>query len=100
MDDVHRRRVRDLLDPLLGLAEKRGVLLLGGHVLIRQVDVQIDGVNRADNYTLLALDADVRVDVELRCFRRAVDAGDRADLDARPVPDAELGDNVRHRRPS
>ena len=101
VDHLHRRvRSESCSTALLGLAEERGVLFLGVHVLVGQLDIQEDGIDRADDHALLALDADVRVDVELRRVGRAVDAGDRADLGARPVPDAELGDHVRHRRPS
>ena len=100
VDHLHRRVVRELLDLVLGLAEERGVVFLGLEVLVRQLDVQEDRFDRADDHALLALDADVGVDVELWRLGRGVDAGHRTDLNARPVPDAKLGDDVGHRCPS
>jgi hypothetical protein len=90
--------IGQLLDRFPGLAEEGGVRLLGVYILVRQLDIQEDRLDRADDHALLALDADLRVDVELRRVIGGMDAGDGADLGARPVPDAELGDDVRHAR--
>ncbi len=88
----------------------RGVLVLepqrvDGGVLGRlggQGVLGEDGVDRALRLTRAAVDALVRVDVQLAVGAAVeVDAVDRADGDARLVQhvDARLGDHVRHELP-
>ena len=71
-------------------------------VLLREIEVGEDRVDRARLDARVAVDADGGVDVELlgglevRIPRLRVDAVDRTDLDARVVLDAAADDDVRH----
>ena len=60
------------------------------------IDVFEYRVHRADDLALLAVDADFRIDVELRRAGFGVDASDRTDFDAGAVVGAKVGDDVRH----
>src|SRR5690349_15438038 len=80
----------------LVLAEEAGVDVNSGLELRGELRIEEDRVDRTDHLALLALDADVRVDVELRSVRGGVDAGDGADFDAGPVPGAAVNDDVGH----
>jgi hypothetical protein len=62
--------------------------------------MEIDGLDRAHDEALLAFDADLGVDVELRRGRRSMDALNWTDLYAGSVLDADVGDNKRHLSPS
>jgi hypothetical protein len=65
-----------------------------------QFRMKIDGLDRTDDEALLALDADLGVDVELRCGWRSMDALNWTDLYAGSVLDADVGDHERHLNPS
>jgi hypothetical protein len=65
--------------------------VLGGNV-----DIFEYGVDRADNLALFAIDANFRVDVELRRARPRVNTGNRTDFDAGSIVGAQAGDDVRH----
>jgi hypothetical protein len=65
-------------------------------VLGRDIDILEDRVHRADDLALLAVDAHVGIDVELRGAGPRMDTGDRAHLDAGAIVRAQLSDDVRH----
>src|SRR5205814_3954208 len=71
----------------------------GLRVLDRDVHILEDRVHRAHDLALLAIDAHVRIDVELRGAGPGMDAGDRAHLDAGPIVGAETRDDVGHGAP-
>src|SRR3954470_12116471 len=91
--------------PALLVREVLRVLLREPLPLVGQLVLGEAGVDRACLDAGVAVDALLRVDVELldvvvvRLVRRGVDAVDRADLDARVVlgVDAGLGDHIGHR---
>jgi hypothetical protein len=58
--------------------------------------MEIDGLDRTYDEALLALDADLGVDVELRRGGRSMDALNWTDLYAGSVLDADVGDHKRH----
>jgi hypothetical protein len=68
--------------------------MLGG-----ELGIEEDRVHRADDLTLLALDAHFGINVVLWSPREGMNAGDRADVDARPIICTQRGDNVRHGNP-
>src|SRR6266536_1081120 len=78
------------------LTEEGGVDLDGGLMFGRDVYIFEDRVHRTDDFALLAIDAHFGIDVELGRPRLRMDAGDRADLDARSIVGAQTGDDVRH----
>src|SRR3954449_6326510 len=94
---------RSGLEPLL-VREVVGVFLGEAGPLVRHLVLGEAGVDRARLDAGVAVDALLRVDVELLdvvvvgLVGRRVDAVDRAHLDARVVllPDAGLGDDVGH----
>ncbi len=100
VDHVPRGLHGDRLDGGLVLAKEDGVHLDGGRVFGGDIDVLEDGIDRADDLALLAVDTHVGIDVELPRPRRRVDAGDRAHLDARSVVGTESRDDVGHARRS
>src|SRR5439155_23325278 len=65
---------------------------------VRDIVLEEDGVYGADGIVGGAVDAGLGVDVILLVFLRAMDAVDRADVDAGGVFDADagLGDDVSH----
>jgi hypothetical protein len=80
------------------LPEECCILFFRVLVFIRQLRVQIDGLDWADDEALLAFDADVRVDVELRRGWGGVNTLNRADLYAGSILDADVSDNEWHLR--
>ena len=88
----HRPRYvkRHRSDGRFVLAEESGVdvdrrLVFGGHV-----DILEDRVHGTHDLALLAVDADVRIDVELRCARRGMNAGHGADFNAGSIIGAQV----------
>jgi hypothetical protein len=77
-------------------AEETRVDLDGGLVFGGNVNVFEDRVHRTDNLALLAIDADVGVNVELWGARGGMDTSDRANFHAGTIMGTETGNNVRH----
>jgi hypothetical protein len=90
------RLERDRTDYRFVLAKEGGVDIDGIHVLGGDVDVLEDRIDWADDLALLAVDAHVGIDVELRGARPGMDAGNRAHLDAGSIVRAQPSDHVRH----
>src|SRR5262249_61264917 len=88
----------DRADHRLVLPEEAGVEVDRVRMLDGDVDVLEDRVHGTDDLALLAVDAHVRINVELRGARSGVDAGDRADLDAGTVVGTQAGVDVWHGR--
>src|SRR6185436_5968661 len=65
-------------------------------VLRGNVDVFENRVDRANDLALLAVDADLGIDIKLRRSRFRVDACNGADFDAGAVVGAKIGYDVRH----
>jgi hypothetical protein len=65
--------------------------MLGG-----DIDVLEDGVDGADDFTLLAIDTNFGIDVELRRAGSGMDACHGTDIDTRAVVGAQAGDDVGH----
>ena len=86
----------DRADGRFVLAEKSRVNFDRAGVFGGNVDVFEYRVHRADDLALLAIDADFRVDVELRRARLGVDARDRTNFDAGAVVGTKFGDDVGH----
>src|SRR5215510_7183454 len=78
------------------LAKEGGVDLDGSLVLGWDVYIFEDRIHRTDDLALLAINTHLGIDIELRRSGLRVDAGDRADFDARSIVGAETGDDVRH----
>jgi len=78
------------------LAKESGVDLDRRRMLGRNVDIFEDGIDRANDLALFAVDAYFRVDVELRRAWSRMNAGDRTDLHTSAVIGTQAGDDVRH----
>src|SRR5262249_7673609 len=87
---------RDRADYRFVLAKEGGVDIERLHVLRGDVDVLEDRIDRADDLALLAIDAHVGIDIELRGARPSMDTGNRAHLDAGSIVRAQPSDDVRH----
>src|SRR6266700_3898255 len=85
-------------DHRLVLPEEAGVEVDGVRMLDGDVDVLEDRIHGTDDLALLAVDAHVGIDVELRGAGPGMDASDRAHLDAGSVVGTQAGDDVRHGR--
>jgi len=77
-------------------AKECGVDLDGGLMFGRDVDIFENRVHRANDLALLAIDADFRVDIELRGPGRGMNAGYRADLDAGAIVGTQTCNDVGH----
>jgi hypothetical protein len=76
---------RNRLDGRFVLAEERRVDFDRGFVFRRHIGITEYRVHRADDLTLLTIDTNFRVDIELRRPRLSMDAGDGTNLDTRSI---------------
>jgi hypothetical protein len=63
-------------------------------MLSRHIDIFENGIDRTNDLTLLAVDAHLGIDVELRRSRFRMNTGDRTDFDAGAVVRAQASDDV------